>query len=87
LNVVVEVADLASAVKNPRYSISPAFTFVDFYKHWFTCNNLTTSLAKSEDVAFGDWGTSLLSDEQIIYATMEVCATYMVANKLCSLGT
>jgi len=40
-NAVVELADLASAVKKHPTGC-PAYTFVDFYKHYFPCNHLTT---------------------------------------------
>jgi hypothetical protein len=37
--------------------------------HDFGFCNVYMSFAKSGDVAFGDWGGSFLSEEQIIYAT------------------
>jgi hypothetical protein len=80
-NVVVELADLVSAVK--AQSTVSFGTLVDFYEH-FICYPLSTSLTKSADVAFGDWGSSLLSKKQIFYASNEVCATIVVAKQLYS---
>jgi hypothetical protein len=79
-NAVVELADLAAFVQKRPIAIS--FSIQDLCKYVFGVCNVSTSLAKSADVAFGDWGRSLLSEEQIIYATREVCATFMVAKKL-----
>jgi hypothetical protein len=55
---------------------------VELYKDSFRQDYQSPSLAKSFDVAFGDWGTSLLTEEQILYASREVCATYVVVKNL-----
>jgi hypothetical protein len=79
-NAVVELGDLAALAQKSPIAIS--LTVLDLCKFVFGVYNVSTSLAKSVDVAFGDWGRSLLSEEQIIYATREVCVTFTVAKKL-----
>jgi hypothetical protein len=57
---------------------------VDLYKHYFPNDFLATSLAEITDVAFGDRGTSFLSEVQILSASREVYATYVTTKELYS---
>jgi hypothetical protein len=79
-SVVAELTDLYPAFRKDR--TLRLYTLVDLYKLLFGFTPVSESLAKSANVAFDDWGSSLLSDKQIYYASREVCATFMVAKHL-----
>lgn len=83
-NSVVELADYAAAVKkNPMLG---SFCLVDLCKYIFQNSSwyyrLYRSVVKSAEIAFGDWGTNVLSDEQIRHASKDVFVTLMVADEL-----
>jgi hypothetical protein len=80
-NTVVDLADFAAEVKmDPTLR---SYCLVDLCRYlfpifrrkgwWYTC------LVKSSDIAFGDWGTSVLSEEQICHASKEIYATVFAA--------
>lgn len=93
-NAVVELGDLVAATPSKKSSpIVTSFTLLDLSQYRQLLNIKARSyepepesddvrycnLVKSTDVAFGDWGSSELSKDQICQASMEGLAIIQIA--------
>jgi hypothetical protein len=80
--LILEI-ELASSVKrNPFLSCFTLAELCSQCRYLFAFCGLYKSLGKSADIAFGDWGASVPSEEQICHANKDVYATVMVAEEL-----
>jgi hypothetical protein len=76
----VELGALAADVQ--KKPILNAFSLPDLFKYVFKFPKWEKTFGKSTNVAFCDWGTSILSSDQIWHASMDVHATVMVVKEL-----
>jgi hypothetical protein len=76
----VELGALAAAVQNKP--ILEVYSLPDLFKYVFKFPKWEKSFGKSTNIAFSDWGTSILSRDQIWHASMDVHATVMIVKEL-----
>jgi len=79
-NIAVELGALAAAVQ--KKPILEVYSLPDLFKYVFKFPKWEKTFGKSTNVAFSDWGASILSRDQIWHASMDAHATVMIVKEL-----